>query len=72
MLLFVDFVLDIRIELVKGISVKLGVCFVVEIILVMLVFVIVIVVDVFDRRVLFNVVLLCVLVLVKLDVVIEG
>jgi hypothetical protein len=72
MLLFVDSVLDTRTELVKGTSVKLGVCSVVEIISVMLVSATVTVVDVSDRRVLFNAVPLCVSVLVKLDVVIEG
>lgn len=72
MLLVVDSVLDIRTELVKGTSVRLGVFSVVEIILVMLVSAIVTVVDVSERRVLFNAAPLCVSVLVKLDVVIEG
>lgn len=54
MLLVIDSVLDTRTELVKGTSVRLEVGFVVEIISVMLVSVIVRMVDVSDRRVLFN------------------
>lgn len=72
MLSVVDSVLDKRTELVNGTSVRLGICSVVEIISVMLVSAIVTVVDVSDRKVLFNEAPLSISVLVKLDVVIEG
>lgn len=72
MLFIIDSVLDKRTELVKGTSVRLEVGSVVEIISVMLVSAIVRMVDVFDRRVLFNAATLYVSVLVKLDVVMEG